>query len=176
MIFGERIRVKVGKTWTVCTLCTRDGYLPPTRVTVGRSGALLPLAEFGAVAARSFRKLPGRERFIAVEPVKRSPVTAVGLELVRTSRRREETFGSLQELRRLGSSCPDNCETWCASTETESSHVREGWRCAQVRRQLQHVKLVWRSPKGRVNTPLSNAGGHRLMEVLEGKRRRNRID
>ena len=56
------------------------------------------------MAARSFKRLPGRERFIALEPVKGTGA-AVGLELVRTSRRREETFGWLQELRRLGSSC-----------------------------------------------------------------------
>ena len=68
VVFGERILVKVAASRP-----GRRAGLGPNMVPAiyvghhGRSGAMMALTQYGAVKARSFRKLPEEERFMAGE-------------------------------------------------------------------------------------------------------------
>ena len=68
VVFGERILVKVAVSRAGRRASLESAFTPAVCVGHhGRSGALLVLTEHGAVNARSFKRLPERDRFVASE-------------------------------------------------------------------------------------------------------------
>ena len=68
MVFGERILVKVAVSRAGRRAGLESAFTPAVYVGHhGRSGALMALTEHGAVKARSFKRLPESDRFVASE-------------------------------------------------------------------------------------------------------------
>ena len=68
VVFGERILVKVAVARAARRAGLESAFIPAVYVGHhGRSGALMALTEHGAVKARSFKKVPESDRFVASE-------------------------------------------------------------------------------------------------------------
>ena len=68
VVFGERLLVKVAVSRAGRRAGLESAFIPAVYVEHhGRSGALMALTEHGAVKARSFKKVPESDRFIASE-------------------------------------------------------------------------------------------------------------
>ena len=66
MVFGERLSVKVAVSRAGRRVGLESAFTPAVYVGHhGRSGAVMALTEHGAVNARSFKRLPESDRFVA---------------------------------------------------------------------------------------------------------------
>ena len=71
VVFGDRILVKVAVSRAGRRAGLESSFTPAVYVGHhGRSGALMALTEHGAVSARSLKRLPQSDRFVASELVK----------------------------------------------------------------------------------------------------------
>ena len=81
VVFGERILVKVAVARVARRAGLESAFIPAVHVGHhGRSGALMALTEHGAVKARSFKKVPESDRFVAskLEKLKGLPWNLLG--------------------------------------------------------------------------------------------------